>query len=153
MQIINPTKPCEVISLFPADLSPNDDGSIMFYVVLDSFSEFLFQLEVANANTELNLLNSIKQLMKNKNFNLYNHPFTLVLHKYEHLRNEIESIIKPYGGTFVVDDLYVNKGITRFGNAFQTHKQKIREGDTELNTNEKCPITKSITPILKPVFL
>lgn len=79
-----PTKPCEIISFFPADLSSNDDGSVMFYVALDSYSEFLFQLEATQANTDLNLLTAIKQLMKNKDFTRYSHPFTLVLHKYEY---------------------------------------------------------------------
>lgn len=40
--------------------------------------------------------------MENKDFKRYSHSFTLVLHKYEYLRNEIENIIYPYGGSLMV---------------------------------------------------
>lgn len=110
--ILEASKPCEVISLFPADMSPNDDGSLMIYIALDSFSKLLFNLGSSIGNTNSNLLSSIKKLMENEDFNRYNHSFTLVLHKYEQLRPKIEVIIKPYGGTFVVNDSYVDKTMT-----------------------------------------
>jgi len=89
------SRPCEVISFFPADMSPDDNGSLMRYLAIDSFSEFLFELGTSKEDTHSNLLNAIDQLMKNKDFNLYTHPFTLVLHKYEDLRPQIEEIIMP----------------------------------------------------------
>lgn len=111
MSFNKPGKPCEVIVFFPADLSPNDDGSIMFYIVLDSYSEFLFNLKPAQSDTDVNLLSAIKELMENKDFKRYSHSFTLVLHKYEYLRNEIENIINPYGGSLMVDDSYVSEKV------------------------------------------
>ncbi len=122
--ILEASKPCEVISLFPADLSPKDDGSLMIYIALDSFSEFLFDLGSTKGNTDSNLLNSIKKLMENEDFNRYNHSFTLVLHKYEQLRPKIEAIIKPYGGTFVVNDSYVDKKMTPILNDMFKHLAK-----------------------------
>lgn len=111
MALKKTTKPCEIISFFPADLSPNDDGSIMVYIALDDYSEFLFNLGTSTSDSDSNLLNAIKKLMNNKDFKRYRHPFTLVLHKYEYLRSEIEAIIQPHGGTFIVDDYYVNDKI------------------------------------------
>jgi len=106
------SRPCEVISFFPADMSPDDNGSLMIYLALDSFSEFLFQLGTSKEDNHTNLLNAIGQLMKHQDFNLYTHPFTLVLHKYEDLRPQIEEIIKPRGGALIVNDSYVNQKMT-----------------------------------------
>ncbi len=87
----------------------------MFYtaerIALDSYSEFIFNLRPSQADTDLNLLSAIKELMDNKDFKRYSHSFTLVLHKYEYLRNEIENIINPYGGSLMVDDSYVSEKV------------------------------------------
>lgn len=66
---MTPSKPREIISFFPADMSFNDDGSLMIYIALDSYSDFLFNLGSANADTDLNILAAIQRLMKNKDFN------------------------------------------------------------------------------------
>lgn len=39
MSIDKPAKACEVIVFFPADLNPNYDGSTMFYIALNLYSD------------------------------------------------------------------------------------------------------------------
>lgn len=52
-------------------------------------------------------------LTLNKDFNRHSGmPFTLVLHKYEHLADEINSIIKPLGGTFIINDAFLTVVLT-----------------------------------------
>lgn len=104
--------PGDVVALFPADMSQEDDESLMMFVAVDIYSNFLFKPHTAEDNKPETLLLAIQDLMDNEDFKTHSQPFTLVLHKFEELRSEIEQIIKPHGGTFMVSDSYVHEHIT-----------------------------------------
>lgn len=108
---LNPTKPKEVICLYPMEL-PTAKGDVYFFMAVDVVSHFVFQLGMEKQNNEDSLLKNIQKLMDNKDFNIHKEqPFTLVLHKYEHLRPKIEAIIQPHKGSLVIDDPYLTQHV------------------------------------------
>jgi len=57
-----------------------------------------------------NTLKHIKLLTQNEQFvNGRPESFTLILHKYEELRPDIEKMIAPLGGSMIVDDVVVTE--------------------------------------------
>lgn len=102
-----PKRPGEVICFFPVEF-PTKQGDVYIFVAKDIYSETLIQTGVEGDNTIDQVLKHLALLMQDESFAEYgNKPFTLVLHKYGQYREKINEIIAPYGGTLVVDDLYL----------------------------------------------
>ncbi|HEY0297757.1 MAG TPA: hypothetical protein VGB84_00920 [Arachidicoccus sp.] len=103
------TRPKEVLCLFPVEF-PTQEGDAYFFLAMDVYSEFLIHTGTEKSNNIECVLKHIGLLLQHKDLERYkNRPFTLVLHKHEEFRTEIEGIIKPYGGTLVVSDAYLSE--------------------------------------------
>ena len=105
------TKPCEVLCLFPVEL-PTQEGNIYIYITKDVYSGFLFQTGLETSNSIGFALKHIELLLEHKDFiSRKNRDFTIVLHRYEQYRAAIEAIIKPQGGTLIIDEVYLSEQI------------------------------------------
>ncbi|KAB1061472.1 hypothetical protein [Salibacter halophilus] len=101
------TKPREVICFFPVEF-PAKEGVVYFFIAKDVFSQFLFQTGLEQDNGIEQVLKHLVLLMKDEEFKRYSkQPFTLVLHKHQQHKMQIEQIIAPHGGSVVFDDLYL----------------------------------------------
>jgi hypothetical protein len=101
--------PLQYLCLYSIEV-PTKEGDAFAFVAVDIFSEFLFLTGVEKNRGKRNVLKHIKLLLQQEQF-LKGRPesFTLVLHKYEELRADVEKIIAPLGGHMIVDDLLVTK--------------------------------------------
>jgi len=78
------------------------------FIAKDVYSHFLFRTGVDRENDGQTMLKHIGLLMKNESFKLFDEqPFLLILHDYEELADEINTIIESFGGRVVFDDPYV----------------------------------------------
>jgi hypothetical protein len=106
------TRPLEYVCFFPIEF-PTKEGDVYFFTCVDAYSEFVFQTGAEPSNDNQAVLKHIKLLMENTEFKKHREKgFTLVVHKYKEIQNEIEAIIKPYGGKMIIDDLFVTQKIT-----------------------------------------
>ncbi len=107
------TRPLEYICLYPIEIPTEQDGDAYAFFAVDGYSNFAFMTGVEKDASEKSVLKHIDLLVKHENFtSKLEQPFTLVLHKYEHLRTSVSSIISPLGGSMLVDDAYVTKVVT-----------------------------------------
>lgn len=94
----------------PIELNTVKDGKGYMFMIIDAYSEFMFQVGVERGDDMEHVLKQIQQLLGNKDFNRHRgQPFILVMSDYEEYRNEIEKLIKPHGGTMVVDAAYIKR--------------------------------------------
>ena len=102
----------EFVCLFSVEM-PTLEGDAYVFLAVDVFSEFVFSTGVEKDRKKDNLLKHVKLLVNNEDFKKkLPVPFTLVFHKYEELRKDIDKIIKPLGGKMIVDDLFVTRVLT-----------------------------------------
>lgn len=101
------TKPCEVLCFFPVEFATRE-GDAYLFLSMDVYSEFLIQTGLEKSNDIEYVLKHIGLLLQHRDFtSRKNRVFTLVLHKHEQHRLKIEALIKPHGGTLVIDDPYL----------------------------------------------
>ncbi|RYE50915.1 MAG: hypothetical protein EOP48_19020 [Sphingobacteriales bacterium] len=111
MQVSKPTRPWEVVCLFPVSF-PTKEGDLYVYIAKDVYSEVILQTGVEESNTVEFFIKNIQSLMSHTNFaDNKRKRFTLVLHKYKQHRTEIESIIAPLGGYLFINDTYLSEQI------------------------------------------
>lgn len=101
------TRPFEYICFFPTDL-PTKEGDAYMHLFVDVYSKFLFNTGTELKHDDATILKHISLAMQNEHFSKRaKKGFTLVLHKFAHLESEINDIIKPHGGKFIIDDPWV----------------------------------------------
>lgn len=111
--IPTPQKPCEVICFYPIEIPTRDEGNVYLFIAVDVVSTYLFKIGAEKTNDIKAVLQSIKQLMEEGLFNKNKgNTFTLVLHKYKQYKEQIEAVIKPFGGTAAFNDAYVAQVVT-----------------------------------------
>ncbi len=104
------TQPIEVICLLSFELETIKEGHVYMFIILDAYSEFMFQAGIELGDDMEYVLKQIQQFLNSKDFDKPSgQPFTLVLEEFEEYRNEIERLIAPQGGTMVVDAAYINR--------------------------------------------
>lgn len=104
------TRPNEIICFMPIELNTIKEAKVYMFMVMDVYSEFMFQAGVERGDDMEYILKQIQQLLNNKDFNKHkDQPFTLVMSGFEEYRREIEKLIKPHGGKMVVDSAYVKR--------------------------------------------
>lgn len=109
---MNASYPLQYVCLFSVDM-PTTEGDAFVFMAVDVFSDFVFMTGVENDRNKKNVLKHVKLLVNQKEFKKkLPVPFTLVFHKYEALRKDINKIINPLGGKMIVDDLLVAKVLT-----------------------------------------
>jgi hypothetical protein len=105
-----PKTPLEYVCLFPADIETVQDGTVYAYTFVDAFDQYLFSMEALPHLNDETILQQISKLMQHPNFIEHRNaqrPFTLVLHKFQHLLPAIKEIIKPLGGAVIVDEMMI----------------------------------------------
>lgn len=122
------TRPREVIYFIPVQLNTVSDGKVYMFMIMDAYSEFMFQAGSERGDDMEYVLKQIQLLMSNKDFSRHGgQPFTLVMSDYEEYRNEIEDIIKPHGGKMLVDKEYVNREMAPVVDSFLSIMAKNRK--------------------------
>lgn len=75
---------------------------------MDVYAEYMFYTGIEQDQNKSSILKHVQLLMDNEVFQQHkDKPFTLVFHKFEELRKDIESIIQSHNGRMVVDEDYV----------------------------------------------
>ena len=107
------TRALEYICLYPVEMPTEKDGNAYAFLAVDGYSKMAFMTGLEKDASDEIVLKHIDLLVKHKDIvDKLEEPFTLVLHKYEHLRTSISSIIHPLSGSMLVDDAYVAKVAT-----------------------------------------
>jgi hypothetical protein len=102
------TRPSEYICFFQAEFPTRDDGDVYTYIFVDAYSKYVIFTGVEKDRSHKNVLKHIRLLTKNKDFRMHRgKPFTLVLHKFEEIKEDILQIIGPFNGKVIIDDPYV----------------------------------------------
>jgi hypothetical protein len=106
--MIKATRPLEYICFFPAEFTTRDDGDVYAFMFVDVYSEFVIMTGMEKDRGHKTILKHIRLLTKNKDFLKHKgSPFTLVMHKYEEITEEILHILKPHNGKVLIDDAFV----------------------------------------------
>lgn len=101
------TRPLEYVCFFVMEV-PVKEGNAHLYLAMDAYSELAFSIGMELSGDSQTLLKHIGFLMEHPDFKKHRHKgFTLVFHKYYGLTNEINAIIKPFGGKFLTNDVFV----------------------------------------------
>ena len=90
-------KPREVL-YFDCMPVPTQEGDAFIWFALDQASQFCFQLGVSSVLNDQMILDKIKGLLIDENFNRYSCPFELVMYRTPHLEEQINTILKPAKG-------------------------------------------------------
>ena len=113
------TRPNEVICFMPVALNTVKDGKCYMFMIMDSYSEFMFQAGTERGEDMEYVLKQIERFLSNKDFNRHRgQAFTLVMGDYEEYRNEIEKLIQPHGGKMVIDAAYIKREIAPAAESF-----------------------------------
>jgi len=103
----------------PVALNTVKDGKCYMFMIMDSYSEFMFQAGTERGEDMEYVLKQIERFLSNKDFNKHRgQKFTLVMDDYEKYRNEIEKLIRPHGGTMVVDAAYIKREMAPAAESF-----------------------------------
>ena len=106
-------RPCEYICFFPARFPTTIDGDVFAFIFVDVYSDFIIMTGIDKSKSNKSILRHIRLLTRNKDFLKHKgKPFTLVLHKYEEIKDEIESIIEPFNGKVLFDEAFVGEIVT-----------------------------------------
>lgn len=106
--MIKATCPLEYLCFFPAEIPTRDDGDVYAFMFVDVYSEFVIMTGMEKDRSLKTILKHIRLLTKNKDFLKHKgSPFTLVVHKYEEITEEILHILKPHNGKVLIDDAFV----------------------------------------------
>lgn len=103
--------------MFPVEVPTKSDGDVYTYVSVDAYSRFAIYTGVEKDNSFISVLKHIKLLIQHKDFikgRKKNEGFTLVLHKYEEVTDQINEIIQPFGGSAVFNDPYLTSILLPF---------------------------------------
>lgn len=107
------TRPSEYICFFPAEFSTRIDGDVYAFIFVDAYSEFVIMTGMEKDRSHKTILKHIRLLTKNKDFLKHKgSPFTLVVHRYEDIKDEILHIIKPFNGKVFIDDTFVAEKVS-----------------------------------------
>jgi hypothetical protein len=107
------TRPLEYICFFPAEIPARIDGDVFAFIFVDVYSDFVIMTGLEKSKSNETILGHIRLLTRNKDFLKHKGvPFTLVLHKYEEILDDILSIIKPFKGKGLIDDAFVAEKVT-----------------------------------------
>ena len=119
------TRPFEYICFFPAEFPTQIDGDVYAFIFVDVYSGRSIE----------NILKHIRLLTWNKDFLSHKgKPFTLILHKYEELKDDILHIIEPFKGKFLVNDVFVAEKIAPvLESLFATLSDNTKRNGTLLN--------------------
>ena len=110
----NKIKLRELICIYPIEVSL-PDGEYFVFVAIDAVSGLAFKPLIEKSDGVQNLLEFIKQLLKDEDFKMRgDQGFTLVLHKYEADVTEIENVIRFHGGHVLIDADLVAKTTAPF---------------------------------------
>ena len=101
------TRPCEILCFLPVEFPVSQDTAYC-YLTMDVYSQFLIQTGLEYSNHITYVLKHMELLMQHADFvNRKQREFTIVLHKHEEHRAQIEAIIGPHGGSLVIDEPYL----------------------------------------------
>ena len=100
------SRPGEYVSFFSVQLSTKE-GPAYFYIAVDAYSQFAFNLGVEKEESPENVLKYIYLLTENSDFVRHMYKgFTLVLEKHEELSPRINVIINPVNGKIMINKAY-----------------------------------------------
>ena len=106
-------RPLEYICFFPAEFPTRIDGDVFAFLFVDVYSDFVIMTGLEKSKSNETILRHIRLLTRNKDFLKHKGvPFTLVLHKYEEIKDDILLIIKPFKGKVLFDDAFVAEKVT-----------------------------------------
>lgn len=109
----NPTRPLEYVCFFPAEFPTRDDGDVYAFIFVDAYSEFVIMTGMGKDRSHKTILEHIRLFTSHKDFQMHKgKPFTLLLHKYDEITDDILHIIKPFKGKVIIDDAFVAEKIT-----------------------------------------
>lgn len=109
----NATRPLEYICFFPAEIPTRNDGDVYTFIFVDVYSGYVIMTGTEKSKSKETILKHIRLLTRDKDFLKYKgEPFTLVLHKYEELKDDILQIIEPLKGSVLINDVFVAEKIT-----------------------------------------
>lgn len=107
------TRPSQYICFFPTEFSTRNDGDVYAFIFVDAYSEFVIMTGMEKDRDHATILKHIRLLTRNKDFLKHKgSPFTLVLHKYQEIQEEILDIIEPLKGSVIYDDPMVAEHVT-----------------------------------------
>lgn len=92
------TKPREVIFIhyFVREVK---EGKCYTFFALDDYADFIFDYTATLELSEPSLLAVIVKLMENDKFQMYSHPFKLVVGFGKEIIPQIQQIVEPHNGT------------------------------------------------------
>ena len=107
------TRPLEYIWFFPAEFPTRIDGDVFAFIFVDVYSDFVIMTGLEKSKSNETILRHIRLLTRHKDFLKHKGAsFTLVLHKYEEIKDDILLIIKPFKGKVLIDDTFVAEKVT-----------------------------------------
>ena len=107
------TRPLEYICFFPTEFPTRDDGDVYAFIFVDAYSEFVIMTGMDKDRDHATILKHIRLLTCNNDFlRQKGKPFTIVLHKYEEIKEDILKIIGPLKGKVIFDDPMVAEHVT-----------------------------------------
>lgn len=129
------TRPFEYICFFPAEFPTRVGGDVYAFIFVDVYSGFVIMTGMEKSRSIENILKHIRLLTWNKDFLSHKgKPFTLILHKYEELKDDILHIIEPFKGKVLVNDAFVAEKITPvLESLFATFSDNAKRNGTPLN--------------------
>jgi cell fate (sporulation/competence/biofilm development) regulator YmcA (YheA/YmcA/DUF963 family) len=100
-----PTRPFEQICFFPIEF-PTTEGDVYIYAFVDSYSRYLTMTSIEKNNHTSTILEHIKAFTKNELFLKHSdgQAFTLIVHKYQDMLNDINQILAPFNGSVHISD-------------------------------------------------
>jgi hypothetical protein len=98
-------RPLEYICFFPAEFPTRDDGDVYAFIFVDVYSGFVIMTGMRKNSDYATILKHIRLFTRDKDFIKHKgSPFTLVLHKYEEIKEDILNIIGPLKGEVLIND-------------------------------------------------
>jgi hypothetical protein len=106
MMFLNqPTRPLEQICFYPIEF-PTKEGDAFAFAFVDVYSEYLIITGIEPDRSNATVLKHIKAFTQHRDFTSHynNLPFTLILHKYQEVSEQINKTINPFKGSIVFND-------------------------------------------------
>jgi len=107
------TRPFEYICFYPVEIPTRDEGDVYTFVAVDVYSRYLMITGTEKDRSNNTVLKHIRLLTEHKDFVKHKgEKFTLVVHAFRDIVEDIDRIIEPLNGKVIIDDSFVTEIIT-----------------------------------------